>query len=720
MQNDVLEQAITKFGALDADKLQEAVQKSKASGVSLEESLLLLGYTTLDELGKIYAKVYNLPYVSITQLKAEQLPLNILSKEQIKRYEVVPLAYRKESRTLTISTWRPDKPEIAEGIKQKLPPLTIIRLTVASKTELRQTMQRIFRIVFETPSEKPAPNAANVQADKLLRTPADDNLKIKLSEDFTILEETSLNQSEISLDQLKKMHGSSNVLVVEPDHKIRNPLRSFLESYHYNVDISIDDRSAIEMLDQKRYNYLVRRRVTESRSRALSNHLEKMRSKELKLCLIDELDKLILGASISYAEMSEGYLNTATHLIKLFLSKEKNLLDKTVLMSKYARLIAMRLNMPKPTTDGLIVSVYLCNLGQSATLQKLLTGSDSAIDPNHVKKSIADLFVSLKTPYSIYETLAGWAKLSLKSTENVNSEAKILHVIDFFIDQFGVESLVKGSKELKGEMIDSLRGKFKSDELSVIAEALIKILSDEAFLGEFEAVKRTILVIDKDITPSSELYMRLRNDGYEIQQALNAKEGLGLINKKMPDLIISETDIGDTDGFALCRLLKQDGRTRRVPFMFLSNAGDPGAAAEGLRSGADDYITKPYSAELVGIKISRALARLEQADTTAGVYGRLEDMSFIEIIQILSGSARNACVTLKHEHRQGKVFIEEGNIIHAFTGKTTGEQAIYLLMQWKEGEFTIEPLKDKINRVIFESTENILLEGCRIMDEAEQ
>ena len=90
------------------------------------------------------------------------------------------------------------------------------------------------------------------------------------------------------------------------------------------------------------------------------------------------------------------------------------------------------------------------------------------------------------------------------------------------------------------------------------------------------------------------LRKRLVEAGYEVRVGNNGAEALELIRERAPQIIISDIEMPEMNGFELCRAVKTDPHLKRIPLILLSTLSSPEDIIEGLHAGADNYVTKPY------------------------------------------------------------------------------------------------------------------------------
>lgn len=126
--------------------------------------------------------------------------------------------------------------------------------------------------------------------------------------------------------------------------------------------------------------------------------------------------------------------------------------------------------------------------------------------------------------------------------------------------------------------------------------------------------EHSILVVEDEHTLRRLLEYRLGKQ-YDVRTAENGEEALQKVEESIPDLIISDIMMPKMDGFALQMKLQEEKDTRAVPFIFLTAKADEQSRMRGMRTGVDDYITKPFDIEQLLSRIERLLERTKLYQT---------------------------------------------------------------------------------------------------------
>jgi Response regulators consisting of a CheY-like receiver domain and a winged-helix DNA-binding domain len=123
----------------------------------------------------------------------------------------------------------------------------------------------------------------------------------------------------------------------------------------------------------------------------------------------------------------------------------------------------------------------------------------------------------------------------------------------------------------------------------------------------------TILIIDDEPALLLGLTARIKRQGYQVVTASNGSEGMQKAKEVLPDLILSDVMMPPPNGFELRRLMGQDPQLASIPFIFLTARSGVEDRVNGIRDGADDYITKPFVTEELFARIEAVLRRVNVA-----------------------------------------------------------------------------------------------------------
>ena len=129
-----------------------------------------------------------------------------------------------------------------------------------------------------------------------------------------------------------------------------------------------------------------------------------------------------------------------------------------------------------------------------------------------------------------------------------------------------------------------------------------------------ENTKPVLLVID-DITDNLTLMNEVLRDDYQVQHAESSKDGLRIaFSDNPPDLIFIDVTIPETDGYEICRCLKEAPATKHIPVIFVTAEINSTNEEKGFALGAVDFITKPISPPIVRARVKTHLALKDSTD----------------------------------------------------------------------------------------------------------
>jgi DNA-binding response OmpR family regulator len=236
--------------------------------------------------------------------------------------------------------------------------------------------------------------------------------------------------------------------------------------------------------------------------------------------------------------------------------------------------------------------------------------------------------------------------------------------------------------------------------------------------------KQSLLLVDGDTRSLRVLEVSLRKAGFTVTPAASVADALEKLDVHTPDLIISETKFPtDLDGFELRRRVRGSSSWSEIPFVFLTAETAIEHKIRGLELGVDDYLTKPIYIKEIVTRINILLQKRQRAhfdERKDGVRfaGRVVDMPVIDVIQTIEVSRKSGVIQFTADRqRSAAIYFRDGKVIDAEAGTLQGEDAVYRLLTWSEGEFEVVFRTVRRREVIATSSQGLLMEGMRRLDE---
>jgi CheY-like chemotaxis protein len=233
--------------------------------------------------------------------------------------------------------------------------------------------------------------------------------------------------------------------------------------------------------------------------------------------------------------------------------------------------------------------------------------------------------------------------------------------------------------------------------------------------------KQHLLLVDSDAKSLRVMEVSLKKAGFQVTTAVNGQDALQKVEISAPDLVLSETRMPESDGFEFCKAMKTQETLRAIPFVFLTNQKAVESKVKGLETGAEDYLTKPIYIKEVVTRVRMILAKSdkekrERRESKSGFVGNLSDMGVVDLVQTFEVGRKTGFIHIDGAQR-GTVYFQDGKVIDAEFGKMTGEQAFFRLLSTAEGNFEVHFVPVERSQSIEVSTQGLLMEGMRRIDE---
>ena len=258
-------------------------------------------------------------------------------------------------------------------------------------------------------------------------------------------------------------------------------------------------------------------------------------------------------------------------------------------------------NAFKFTNDGGFIEVSIGETASTVTVK--ITDNGKGIAPENLKKLFVNFFqvdeehshntgygIGLALSKSIVELHHG--KLAVESEpakEGMNGKTT-----------FAIE-LLKGQGHF-----DSAQLLTSTAPIASFQEHVANYASHDEPL--MDANRKPLVLLVEDNHELRSFIKESLDIQYEIMECVNGKEGWEVAINQIPDLIISDVMMPEMDGISLCNRLKKDERTNHIPVILLTARASQDNQIEGLENGADAYITKPFSIQLLELQSRNLVA----------------------------------------------------------------------------------------------------------------
>jgi len=223
-----------------------------------------------------------------------------------------------------------------------------------------------------------------------------------------------------------------------------------------------------------------------------------------------------------------------------------------------------------------------------------------------------------------------------------------------------------------------------------------------------------VLFLDDDrayLAAAGESFRLLSAEDWQLQTADSADQALQIIKSGKIDLVVLNLDFTDGDQFV--SLLHGCYPKLKIAVMTAQPTGKKRAAS--LAAGAGRFLEKPVSAE--GIRsVFKQLGELLQWKPHPGFPGVLRHVGLLELVQMECAGRNSSILDLYREHSLGRIYIEDGQIIHAVYSEIAGEHAFQKLLAIAGGTFELHDFEQPPERTIYRPWDLILADTARLRE----
>jgi len=211
----------------------------------------------------------------------------------------------------------------------------------------------------------------------------------------------------------------------------------------------------------------------------------------------------------------------------------------------------------------------------------------------------------------------------------------------------------------------------------------------------------------------------------EISTASDSADALLKAVEEVPDLLISDYRMPGMDGRQLLEKLKSRPATAGIAVILMASKADISERLS-LQDPIEDHLEKPFFLKDAVRRIKRvvdriALEKLAKAPTADGLLrGSLAQMNVIDLVQSLEMGRKSCLLTMTNGDDKCEIYFNQGQAKHATYGSITGDEAVFKVLRWTEGNFQIDFEGKTSQETTTLNTQGLLMEGLRLLDEAQR
>jgi response regulator RpfG family c-di-GMP phosphodiesterase len=251
-----------------------------------------------------------------------------------------------------------------------------------------------------------------------------------------------------------------------------------------------------------------------------------------------------------------------------------------------------------------------------------------------------------------------------------------------------------------------------------VVDVFQSIVLGEDLKARLLADRYTALLIDPDSAETSVLEIRMIDQGFDVKIARSAEQAREILGDSKIDLVVSEIDLPGEDGLTLLASARQESWGKDVAWVMHTKRQGRTEAQKAFEHGVIDFVSKPTAVDVLVAKLKARLDRSRsQKGQQGGLSGSLAELGLPDLVTALSNGRKTGVLKITSKTVSGEVQFLEGAVVNAQTAKKRGTGAFFELLALTEGQFTVDPTFKPKERLITESTEALLLEGMRRLDE---
>jgi DNA-binding response OmpR family regulator len=690
-KSERLDQVLMRLGYATQAQIQEAVKRQSSKGGRVGKNLVELGAITEDQLFDALTEQFRLPTTKLDESNVPRELLDRMPPRTVVEHLMLPIAWDADRRVLSLAVANPSDHETIEAVKQAFKADTV-RLWLAQDTVLGGLARRLMRV------KEPGGEVRLVHLPELFggepATPAAD----PKAPDATV---------------------ADRVLMIASGSTRKNFLPPVFEREGKKLVVATSAEEALEALAEGPVSSV----LLAADMQEVFQHWRtdgRIPNPEAEVTVFTSVSGSLLENPVPYGSVVKS-LRSAVQTLAQFRAAQHQVRPPYGLMVNDLTALAKALEMRRVVIDALHLGLHLL------LPAPLPAGTDGTKvkEPFKDFASSTELATRLRFPWDLGLLLStcrgfydGRTKLGDKGYAEVMLAAQVLAIVWFR------HTLAPNEDASSEEGVLALRTSLRIQAgrlatLDTIEEYLQIITERDGLAGE-PSERRVLLVgTDRIARALSPAFERVACETSALKDLTQAQAA---VERQPPAAVVVDQQIFGDEVAKFSRIVKLSGRSL---LFVLTDSSDPALVLNLLDIGVDDVFGPPHDFDLIAARISRAIrSRPREAPGTAAQPGQFsatfEHFSFLDLAQMLSQSFKTVRVDLSTSSGEKAVlFMQKGRFTHGTCGEIVGPESVYRVIAWgQDGEFTVREESTFPPQTISASTESLLMEGCRLLDEA--
>ncbi len=433
----------------------------------------------------------------------------------------------------------------------------------------------------------------------------------------------------------------------------------------------------------------------------------------------------------SHGVTSDAYLETLNVLVSLIENARQELRGHSAQVARLMRKISERIGLSEAQKSAMIIAGYIHDLSKMSAYH-LTTLNVSEYEghktaaaklyraPVRLMETVSLPREAMQAVESMYERYDKQGLPGAAGGKDIPLGARLLAIADTYAD-LTQNPRNPFRKKLRPAQACEVLARYKGTIFDPNLVDLFKhTVTGDDLRARLLANRHLALIIDPDPEETTVLELRMIEQGFEVQQARSTEHAIKILQKGEVEIVISEIDLEGEDGLALLAEARRHPWGKKLPWIVVTGRSGGADAQKAFELGAQDFMTKPVSSDLLVAKLKQIIER-EAAQTGArGVSGSLSEMGLPDMVQVLWHGRKTGSLKIRAGGDAGEIHFVSGAVYNALWANLRGEEAFYAMLGLSDGEFALDPNFKAPQQLIQDSPEALLLEGMRRIDEQER